>query len=217
MENYDLSSTFRIAELILHKQENKLPMEEAEELEAWLQASERNEALLAECNDENNLQELINTYFSATDTDIAFETKIAPHLRGEEGIQKREGIVRGMGAKRGTGRFYWMTGIAAASLIATVATMLWYPHSNERGALPTASNPIVLKKVTAPGAEAAIIPGRQRAELTLSNGKIIPLDNVPDGLVSVEGSTRIVKTNKGLVSYGAAGTALATNPGSASP
>lgn len=46
-----------------------------------------------------------------------------------------------------------------------------------------------------------IQPGGNKAILTLGNGKQIILDSTDNGLLSMQGNTKIIKINKGLLSY----------------
>lgn len=50
-----------------------------------------------------------------------------------------------------------------------------------------------------------VLPGSNRAQLTLGNGSVIDLNNSKNGLLSREGETLVKKTTEGQVTYHAAG------------
>jgi ferric-dicitrate binding protein FerR (iron transport regulator) len=193
MENdkHSLQQTFRMAELILLHRENRLGMEDAVRLQAWLSASELNRQLLEELNDDLTIQKFIHTYNSVTDAETAFETSIAPRLN-QEGVK----------TQRATG--YWIARAAAILLIPALLASLWYFRSrNGATTSPTANTPMSVPLNGAVRAGAgAILPGSERAVLTLADGRSLPLAEAPTGPLARQGSIGIDKTGQGLLTYG---------------
>jgi transmembrane sensor len=54
-------------------------------------------------------------------------------------------------------------------------------------------------------AVAAILPGSNRAILTLANGQQIPLNSVQKGILSQQGNTKVIKLDSGRLAYTASG------------
>jgi ferric-dicitrate binding protein FerR (iron transport regulator) len=88
----------------------------------------------------------------------------------------------------------WLAAAVVALLVAS-ATLLVFNHS------PTSERLTVTGQLT----QADVPPGGNKAVLTLSNGATITLDSLQNGLVSVQGKTRIVKQNSGQLAYQTAG------------
>jgi ferric-dicitrate binding protein FerR (iron transport regulator) len=187
MENEQMQHAFRIAELIRLHQEQKLGMEESALLQAWLDASPRNRELVDEWDQPEIVDKYIDLYLSVTDADTVFETRIASRLqRQEEPVWQRRG--------------YWLTGVAATVLAATLVATLWYArHQNERK--PELAAVATMPASTANAVSVAIAPGRERATLTMADGHQVALDNVPVGWAALEGNTHIVKQNQGVLGY----------------
>jgi ferric-dicitrate binding protein FerR (iron transport regulator) len=110
---------------------------------------------------------------------------------------------------------YWLTGIAASLVAATLVAALWYGKERQTSGQPLA----VRAPVAAPGLPAAPQgsgtpgPGTARATLTMADGHQFVLDELPVGWVAVEGQTHIVKKAQGILGYDAAGTPATGTPG----
>ncbi len=83
--------------------------------------------------------------------------------------------------------------MAAAVLLSCIVTGFYLLNHRTNGI--TTTN-FVKSKLWAP-----IVPGSNKATLTLSNGKVIALDIANNGLIANTGKTNIFKSNKGQLSY----------------
>jgi hypothetical protein len=185
-----LEKTFRMAELILLHRENRLGKEDAALLQTWLGASKHNRDLLKEWTDDLAIQEHINTYLSVTDAETAFETMIAPRLQQEGGMTRQ---LWG----------YWARA-AAILLIPTLLAAFWYFRSRNGVTISlTANTPTsVPANGTVRAGKGAILPGSERAMLTLSDGSVLALESAPLGRLAHQGTVDIDKTGRDLLTYG---------------
>jgi ferric-dicitrate binding protein FerR (iron transport regulator) len=183
--------SIKIAHLIRLHQEQKLGGEESEELRAWLEAEKAHADLMAEWEQSDAVDSFIDMYVSATDAETAFETRIAPRLLGKESTQRQY-------------RGYWMTGIAASVVAAALVTSLWFYNRNGNG---KNTNPVTASTTTHPGqpvvpsGNGAVLPGRERATLRLENGNELALDAQPNGIITQQEGTTIVKNKPGVLTY----------------
>jgi ferric-dicitrate binding protein FerR (iron transport regulator) len=190
-EQDSLQQTFRMAEIILLHRENRLGVEDAALLQAWLESSQQNRELLDEWNNDFAIQEHINTYLSVTDAEVAFETNIAPRLLQEGGMTRQ---LWG----------HWITRAAAILLIPTLIATLWYfRNRNGEQISPIANTPTsVPANGTVRAGKGAILPGSERAILTLEDGSRMPLENAPLGRLARQGAIDVNKTGSGSLAYG---------------
>jgi len=84
--------------------------------------------------------------------------------------------------------------LAAASLLTTVIVI---------GLIQKSGSPEPARTV-AKEVQVTVLPGRNKATLTLANGRQILLDSVGRGQLAMEGNTRLVKVDTGSLSYIAA-------------
>ena len=86
----------------------------------------------------------------------------------------------------------WLTYSAAATiaLLATFTFLHFFNHRNTKPPQPVAA-------VMQPD----IAPGGNKAVLTLANGTKITLDSLKKGIVSIQGSTKIIQPENGLLTY----------------
>ena len=194
MENERLQHAFRIAELIRLYREQRLSGDEALQFQSWLTALPANRQLVDEWNDEATVERYMNTYLSATDAEIAFETNIAPRLHRQDKPKRQY-------------QGYWLTGLAASLLAAALVTALWYGKEGQvqkgRPVAVSAGQPVA----------ATSDPGKNRAMLIMADGHQFALDKLPVGWVAIEGGTHIVKKEQGILGYDAAETSATGTPG----
>ncbi len=88
----------------------------------------------------------------------------------------------------------WLWYAAAAIILLGIGVFIW--KKNKQGAETAVNHPVY------PPAD--ILPGGNKATLTLANGQVITLDSAADGALAKEGNTNIVKLSNGQVSYTAA-------------
>jgi ferric-dicitrate binding protein FerR (iron transport regulator) len=199
MENQYVHA-FRIAELIRLHREKRLGGEDAVVFQAWLNARPGNQQLVDEWDDEATVERYMDIYAAATDAEAAFETRIASRLHRQEPRQYRS---------------YWMTGLAASVLAATLVTALWYgrdKHAPENH-LAAIKEAVPTGQPTAPDGSGIPGPGKDRATLTMADGHQFALDKLPVGWVAIAGGTHIVKKEQGILGYDAAGTPATGIPG----
>jgi len=180
MKGTDLSQAFKVADLLLQYRRGRLDLEEQAELEAWAASSPRNRELMTSLSDDTVVQEWLDSYLSVTDADLAFETRIMPHLRPE----RRQAVTR----------IYRISGLAAAAAVLTLAAIVGIRYYTQK----TYQNQPTVTSLTA---SVNPTPGGDRAWLTLSDGHRMALDNMANGPVSDQGGSRVVKTDNGLITY----------------
>jgi ferric-dicitrate binding protein FerR (iron transport regulator) len=93
-------------------------------------------------------------------------------------------------------RMKWFRVSAAAALIGVLAVGAWFfvlHKSSGQGA-------IAVQK-SAPPAQTDVLPGSNKALLTLDDGSIITLDSVKSGNLTRQGSSRVLKSEDGQLKY----------------
>ena len=105
-------------------------------------------------------------------------------------------VVEGTGLRRSPVRVMWRKRfLGAAAVLLLVAGGWWYTIRSSR----PAAVPVVA--VGKPGAGKDIVPGGNKAILTLGNGSQVILDSVKDGLLAKQGATQVVKKESGVLIY----------------
>lgn len=90
----------------------------------------------------------------------------------------------------------WLKYSAAAAILAGISfTAFWWQHQQQ-----PAGTTARVKKIPVP---AAIVPGGNKAILTLADGSSIILDSLNNGAVTHQGNTRIIKKDNGQITYDA--------------
>ncbi|MCS3796517.1 FecR domain-containing protein [Niastella sp. OAS944] len=85
--------------------------------------------------------------------------------------------------------------IAAASIIIVAGVLIFYYNQS------ATSKKELTSKETVPANQSPILPGKDRATLTLADGRVIDLDNSGAGLLAQEGNTSIINKD-GKIIYG---------------
>lgn len=167
----------RLVLLITRQQSGELAPEETMELEEWTNGSEINRAFLQKVSSERFFEQEIH-YWNSIDPAKGFA-----RWRAQMRAQRRVRI------RRITG---WS--VAASLLIAVVVvSLIDRKHS-------AAVHPASAVAVSHP-----VMPGRNTAILTLANGRQVVLDSVANGLLAMQGASRVVKGDGGSLSYQATG------------
>lgn len=86
----------------------------------------------------------------------------------------------------------WVASIAAMLLVA--ASVFVYFYSDDRARSPAT-------EASMAAAEQPVLPGGNKAMLTLADGRVIALDDIAEGSVVEQDGFRIVKTNDGQILY----------------
>jgi transmembrane sensor len=150
-----------------------------------------------------------NSFDDAQMPELASETPAGLRERLYESIRTKEKVGQRIGGRVLPGRFYRLKRtVAAAVLLLLGSATTWYivqPHRSSL-VLTAARSGTVVRQV--PGS--AILPGSNKAILTLANGSQVILDSAKNGLLARQGATQIVKENDGAIMYEKPGAGNAT-------
>jgi ferric-dicitrate binding protein FerR (iron transport regulator) len=144
-------------------------------LEKWLSASEANKALF---------DELVSKAFHQTELPFFFDIDTEKAWSRLAAAQDDTGLLvshEAAPAKRRLGPWLWAAAAAVITGFYLVKTLFFIPPA------PQASTH-------------EILPGDNRATLTLSDGTVIPLSSVADGGIASQGNVTVVKLD-GMVQY----------------
>lgn len=168
----------RITSLIEKYLEEQLSQEEQHELNQWLAESESNRLFFQQITDTEMLREKMKMYAGADSAAIWHKT-----------LQKiDEGKLVTMYPQKSS---FWK--YAAAAAVILVSTGTWYYSGQKPG------NQLVQTKTAGTSLTKAIVPGSNKAILTLSDGKTIILNEARNGAVATQGNTDITKTDGRLI------------------
>lgn len=171
----------RIAALIVRRLQGDLTPAEESELQEWIQGSDENRELFARLtNDQTLQQELIEFYESKENVWNKIEAGISNTPVVPIQAKKRRNI----------------NILVAASIVLALSAgaFLWFQYSEKP----------IIAKTPAPNQQNIIkdvAPGGDRAVLTLSDGSIIYLDSVQNGILAKQGNINVIKTSKGEIKY----------------
>lgn len=171
---YSDEKAYRIAYLVLGYLRKTLTEAEHDELDAWVEASDENMLLFEELTDEKNIEANLE-WMESIQTENALE-KTKKQLQFAPSAKNRK-------------RKLWPLIAAAALLIAVVALYLIQPEKTSK------------VSTTVHVAVNDASPGRNKATLTLSNGRVINLEEKSTGIIENETGTKIEKKEDGLLMY----------------
>lgn len=182
-ENYDqnddqsLKQAYRTAYLIAGFIRQTLTEEEHDELDDWVAASDDNYRLFDELTDEKNLSKALDWY---------------EKLKKEQALKKTKQRLSFNRPKSGKlFSKFWHYAVAASVVIAVGLTIYFSSNKSEK---PKIANNV----------RQDIMPGANKATLTLDNGKVILLDSEGTD-TTLENGIKILRQN-GEVVYNATGT-----------
>jgi len=166
---------FAKADLISRYLKGELSHEEIGELQSWADAEENNQRLL---DDLENLEVQTNDlyFFSTVNKDLAWE-----NLRNsinESPKQHSVSIVK-----------YWK--YVAAVFLVGFSFVVFYSTYEDKG--------LQLTKVERPVLIQDVLPGRNKATLTLADGSVLALEDMTNGTVNEENGIRISKKDGQIV------------------
>ena len=135
----------------------------------------------------------------------AFDDTRMPALAGEtpEVLRQRlyaeimrKGRIQQKVVKTAPMRRYWA---AAAAVVLLIGGLTWIY-------IMQAPRPLVVMN-DRPAVDTVIVPGGNKAVLTLANGTTMILDSAKNGLLAMQGTTGVVKKDDGAISYERGGSA----------
>jgi transmembrane sensor len=177
MAKPSVDKSFHTALLIGKYLRGQLTENEKKELDAWISASEQNRQLFVELCSAKPLDNQLIQFGNAD------------NVKGWQNIEKKIAERNSRVSKIPA----WKIGLqsAAAILIVVFATwQVWYHTSNRE--------PLSIKLVSKYGED--VLPGKRKAELVLSEGTIIKLDDDKDTVFKDKGNI-IQKTSGGSIVY----------------
>ena len=164
-------------ELLSRYLENNCSPEEAEEILDFLQKDESNRILLQKMKE---------------------EFKNTPHLEGEHNSRLREQLLQKIKPAPLVPMYHgWWTKVAIAAAVILVISTGYYLLSDQSSG--QVENPGNLVQVNQD-----ILPGGDKAVLTLADGSRILLDTAGNGTLTQQGNSRVLKLNSGQLAYNSA-------------
>lgn len=184
-ENWDFNpdKKKRIAYLVAGFLEKTLTSEEETELDDWINASDQNQRIFDDLIDPDKLKQGFKE-LDNLDVQAAWQR-----------IEQRKAEVKPI-------RLKWPKYAAAAAIILLIGLSIFY--------LITSNKNTDEKNIA--NVQGDIMPGSNKATLTLADGSTIALNEIPNGTVNAEKSTGIKKIKEGELEYDASTTsAIAYN------
>ena len=175
MEDYRADQNPRIPQLIRKSLFEDLSATEEAELNHWVNASEENRALYQQLTNKQWLaDELLS--LETYDLDVAMQ-----RILSSSGADNHaEAPVKSL--------FPWRSAAAAVLILAlSGAAWLFLNRKESANAVPVATAPIV--------------PGGNKAVLTLSDGSRVILDSTGNGLITAQGASDVIKLTDGQLAY----------------
>lgn len=169
---YNDKGVNRIAYLIAGYVRNTLTKPEHDELDAWVEQSDRNMLLFEELTDENNLE-----------ANLAWMDEV----QTEKMLRKTKAELIFSTEKKTIVHKRWLYAIAASVILFMGGVWMYTLIVQERNGYPE----IVTD----------VLPGGNKAILTLEDGTVIDLNNVAKGVIKNENGLSINKTSEGEIVY----------------
>jgi len=169
-----IQASLRLASLIHRYFNDGLDAKEQQELNKWLEADERNRALLEQLSNEQQRQIWLRQ-FRAYDLD-----------EGMEAIQRK--------IYKHKIRYRRLLPYAAAAVVFIFAAGIVYLRFHRMNIQQNVAT------VNLPSGN-DVPPGGNKAVLTLANGHTILLDSTSKGLLTLQGGTQVINTKSGQLSY----------------
>ncbi|HEY8967609.1 MAG TPA: FecR domain-containing protein [Puia sp.] len=172
--------TGRTPELIFKELRGEISVEEAVELQIWVSRSEEHRAFYERFTSKEGLYAEILEFYE-------FRENVMEKIGREIPVMRPK--VKALFSKR-----TWAYAAAVIGLLLVVGggTMLM-DHSPKRGTA-------VVKKAAA-GSGKEVLPGRNRAVLTLGDGSMVDLDSLGKGAMARDGNAEIIKKDSGQLVY----------------
>lgn len=174
MSNKNLYDSFHISALVVKKLNDQLTAVEEIEFQKWLNSSDNNRNLFEKLLDESVRKHDLQQ-LKAFDADRALKN-----------VQHR--VATGDKTKTIFKNYFFKL---AAAIVIIFSVMLWFYKSQLRQEQFSTKNQSHEK----------IVPGGNKAILTLANGTAINLQNAKNGTIANQGSIKINKTKDGKINY----------------
>jgi len=173
-----------LADLLMKHLQGSLSQPEQEQLNLWVQQSDRNRRLFASVNDEEQIRQLVLLYASTETTDNN-ETIILSKIR--QGMMASQPLVP---VRKMHALWRWSSVAAIALVVAGAGYFIMnYKGKNDTTAKITTTTP------------ADIPPARDGAILTLADGSHIVLDSLGNGVVTTQNGAQVTLKD-GALTYG---------------
>jgi transmembrane sensor len=173
----------RITSLIEKFLEENINPEEERELNEWLAESEHNYSFFQQITDKNVLREKLKTYAS-TDSEAIWQ-KTLHKIEG--------GKLVDLYPEKKTFRIPYGKVAAAAAIILLISAGTWYYLGQ------LSHNQTAKTENNESGLKSRIVPGSNKATLTLVDGSTIVLNRVQNGSLADQGRMQITKTDGRLI------------------
>jgi transmembrane sensor len=177
MKDQQVERASRIASLIIRRMQDSLSPQEQAELDAWLHEDSENFLLYEELMDENRLGADLDE-LQSIDHEAAYQ-RLSDRFFHSTPVLK----------KRNTFKIWYAA--AAAVLVLSIGGY-WILQKNDDKPLVATTKKQDLD---------SIVPGGKKATLTLSDGRIIDLDNNLQGVIAKEGNNTIQQSHPGKLYY----------------
>jgi transmembrane sensor len=177
----------RIAGLIIKFLQDEITETEYQELQVWVGSSERAREIFEELTSEEKLPIEVSHF---TDS----RKRVLEKIRAAEPETR---VVAEMN-KTGSGRKAWLAVAASIVVISTVAYLVIRPWS-ENSVKTVQTEPSRFKN--------NILPGSDKARLTLADGTVIELDSSGKGMLGKQGEV-VLKNTDGALEYVSAGNSI---------
>ena len=185
----------QVASLIIKQWRGEITIEEQSQLEQWASLSPANRELLVQLTNDSTLRKELIDYYEAEAAKEDIWQKISAATSDDE-ITAVPLFVH----PRPKYRYYYF--IAAAVSVAVLMTIAWFGfwmgNKHKQSKTPVATTTVN-----------DVMPGGNKAVLTLSDGRKIILDNAANGTLVQDGNVVVNKTKDGELKYSAS--SLATN------
>ena len=173
----------RITSLIEKFLEDNLSQEEDRELKEWLAEAEHNDSFFQQITDKEVLREKMKIYAS-TDSEAIWQKT----------LQKIDGAkLVDLYPEKKTFRIPYYKVAAAAAVILLISAGSWYFFNQ------SPNNQTAKTENKESGAKSRIVPGSNKATLTLGDGSTIVLNTVQNGNLADQGHMQISKTDGRLI------------------
>lgn len=174
----------RIASLIIKQWRGELSFQEQQELSQWAQMSPANEELLDQLTTDETLRKELLDYYEAEEAKEIIWKKIDSATNEKESLPVLPLTVRT--------RWKYKFAIAAVTIATLITTGVYLT-------LRRPGKPVVT--AVANTDPARVLPGGNKAVLTLASGKKIILDDAANGKLAEEGNSIVSKTKDGELEY----------------